>query len=68
MLKANNGEGFSKRESLGATVLKGIIYVAAGYDGNYVNDVWSSSDLGKTWIQVLEHAAFGTRKGLALMA
>ena len=65
MLKANNDQGFSKRWALGATVLKGIIQVAAGLDQN---DVWSSSDLGKTWIQVLEHAAFGTRGGLALMA
>ena len=72
MLKANNEEGFSGRSDFGATVLKGIIQVAAGKDpneGGYaLNDVWSSSDLGKTWIQVLEHAAFGTRAGLALIA
>ena len=68
-VKANNSDGFSARRYFGAAVLKGIIYVVAGDDGNSnsFNDVWSSADGGKTWLQVLANAPFAKRSGLALI-
>ena len=68
-VKANNSVGFSPRELFGAAVLKGIIYVVAGWDQivGKLNDVWSSADGGKTWLKVLANAPFAKRYGLVLI-
>ncbi len=44
---------FSSRVDHVMINLKGDAYVIGGFDGNYLNDVWKSSD-GKNWESVLE--------------
>ena len=56
---------FTKRQSFGTAVIGSDIYIIGGYDdpGTHLNDVWKSSDKGKTWTEVVENANFSPRYG-----
>lgn len=61
-IKSNNGVGWSARWGLSANVLaNGHIIVAGGFDTNYLNDVWQSTDGGVTWSQLVAHAGWTAR-------
>eukprot|EP01084_Bolivina_argentea_P168896 292808_1 len=64
----NNAE-WSPRDALTATVLNNKIFIMGGHDGSqgpsqFHNDVWSSSDGGKTWIQMTSNAQWNRRSAL----
>ncbi|MBB3697073.1 hypothetical protein KMW28_21490 [Flammeovirga yaeyamensis] len=52
---------FSKRAYHSSVVFDNEIYVIGGTDGNRLNDVWKSSDGGKSWVEVTSSAPFTER-------
>jgi len=70
LIKVNNKEVFCPRIDFGVSVLKGTIYLVGGFDKNEnkLSDVWSSTDGGKTWKQLLENAPFGKIWAFQLIA
>ncbi len=46
---------FSKRNKHQVVAMNGDLYLIGGTDGSKLNDVWKSSDKGKSWTQVLAH-------------
>lgn len=62
---ASPTETFTKRQKFGIIVIEKDIYIVGGYSdtGNHLNDVWKSSDLGRTWTEVKRNARFTPRYG-----
>jgi len=58
----------SARSGAKAIVLNNVLYVMGGQDavGNYINDVWSTTD-GLAWTQILLHAPWGGRADFELL-
>lgn len=56
---------FTKRQKFATLVLGQEIYIIGGYSdtGSHLNDVWKSSDFGKTWIEIVKQAEFSPRYG-----
>ncbi|CAK9031298.1 unnamed protein product [Durusdinium trenchii] len=58
---------WSARDRAAATVLKGRVFLAGGYDYHeHLNDVWSSED-GITWTQVSNDASWTARSGHSMV-
>ena len=63
-IKFGEDPPFSGRSSYTSIVDNdGNLYVIGGYDGNYRNDVWRSSDQGVTWESVASGNRFSDRSG-----
>jgi len=58
-------ETFTKRQKFGMMTINNDLYIIGGYSdtGNHLNDVWKSSDLGKTWVEIVRNAEFTPRYG-----
>ena len=56
---------FTKRQKFGTVVIGKDIYIIGGYSdtGDHLNDVWKSSDDGKTWVEIVRNASFTPRYG-----
>ena len=56
---------FTKRQKFGTVVIGKDIYIIGGFSdtGDHLNDVWKSSDDGKTWVEIVRNAPFTPRYG-----
>src|SRR3569623_1061649 len=58
---------FGARFGHQTVVFNNKLWVIGGWDGTYLNDVWSSSD-GQSWTQATAAAAFSGREGFKAIA
>ncbi|MGL4561198.1 MAG: Kelch repeat-containing protein [Brevinema sp.] len=61
---------FTKRQKFGTAMINKNIYIIGGYSdsGGHLNDVWKSSDYGRTWTEVTSSARFSARYGHQVVA
>lgn len=61
----NPTDTFIKRQKFGIALIEKDIYIIGGYSTSsyFLNDVWVSKDLGKTWTEIIRNASWTPRYG-----